>query len=309
MSRGRHSAAPAAPARSWRLPALALVTLLGVGVLGSGPQPADGSTGTAPLSADPVAERTADAASRSSERSALGTRQEAPAPASTPTAEPEPTPTVVPAPKKTEEPEKEPEAEKVPAVTGHLWTTDAVNVRTGPSVDAEQITTAAFATEVDVTGETQDGFSQVVWDGAVAWVSSSFLSESEPEEEKTASSGTSSAACSVNPEIESGLQSNAIAVYRSVCAAFPGVSAYGGVRPGDSGDHGSGRAVDIMITGDAGWDIARYVQANAGALGVTYVIYQQRIWMAGDPASAWSAMEDRGGVTANHFDHVHVSTS
>ncbi|WP_251151884.1 SH3 domain-containing protein [Cellulosimicrobium sp. Marseille-Q4280] len=198
----------------------------------------------------------------------------------------------------------------MPAVTGQLWTTDSVNVRTGPSADAERVTTVPLATVVDVTGTAQDGWNQVVWEGAVAWVSSSFLSETEPTAAAPASAaGTSGAACSVSPGIESGLQSNATAVYRSVCAAFPQVTAYGGPRPGDSGDHGTGRAVDIMISGDLGWDIARYVQANAGSLGVTYVIYQQQMWMAGDPAGAWRAMEDRGGVTANHYDHVHVSTS
>lgn len=312
MSRGRHSAAPAAPSRSYRLPALALVTLLGAGVLGSGPQPSAESTELAPLSAEPVADRSQAAASRSSARVLLDTLQEAAsatqaAGAAAPT--PAPVPSVVPAPDAAPEPAAAPAPEPLPAVTGQLWTTDAVNVRTGPSVDAAQVTTAPSATVVDVTGAVEGDWSQVVWEGAVAWVSSRFLSETEPQAAPAAPAGPSGAACGVNPEIESGLRSNAIAVYRSVCAAFPQVSAYGGVRPGDSGDHGTGRAVDVMISGDLGWDIARYVQANAGSLGVTYVIYQQQMWMAGDPAGAWRAMEDRGGVTANHYDHVHVSTS
>jgi uncharacterized protein YraI len=315
LSSGRHRAVRTVPARSLRLPALALITLLGAGGLSSGSQAADGTTELAPSSAESSAERSRAAASRSFERAPLGTDREAAAtPAPTPPKpEPMPTPTVVPAP----EPAEPPAPAPVPAVTGQLWTTDAVNIRTGPSADAAQVTTAAAATVVDVTGATQEGWSQVVWEGAAAWVASRYLSESEPAPAPAAApapassgaAGTSSAACPVSSGIESGLQSNASAVYRSVCAAFPGVSAYGGVRPGDSGDHGTGRAVDIMISGDAGWDIARYVQANAGSLGVTYVIYQQKIWMAGDPASAWSGMEDRGGATANHFDHVHVSTS
>jgi hypothetical protein len=37
------------------------------------------------------------------------------------------------------------------------------------------------------------------------------------------------------------------------------------------------------------------------------VIYEQKVWMAGDSAGAWERMEDRGGATANHYDHVHVS--
>ena len=326
MSRGRHSAAPAAPTRSLRLPALpsfptlparalklpalALVGLLGAGVVGAGPQPAEGNPDLAPLSVEPVAEpsleRGADAASRSAERAAP--------PAATqesPLVETAATIAVVPAA------EVAPPAPVVPVATGQLWTTDAVNVRTGPSADAGRVATAAFATAVDVTGATEGEWSQVVWDGAAAWIKSSFLVGSQPEAPQataagaggSSSSGISDAACGVSSGIESSLQSNARAVYRAVCAIFPQVTSYGGIRPGDSGDHGTGRALDIMITGETGWEIARYLQANAGALGITYLIYQQQIWMAGDPASAWSGMEDRGGATANHFAHVHVSTS
>ncbi len=125
---------------------------------------------------------------------------------------------------------------------------------------------------------------------------------------KRAAAGLSGASCSVSRSIESHLSSNARAVYRAVCAAFGGaVSSFGGYRAGDGGDHGSGRAVDIMVSGQPGRDIARYVQAHARELGVTYVIYEQRIWLAGNPTSQWKFMEDRGSRTANHYDHVHVS--
>ncbi|MBD8079503.1 SH3 domain-containing protein [Cellulosimicrobium arenosum] len=291
---------------------LALVTLLGAGVLGSGPQQADGSEAPVGPTAGPTPERDATAASRSDERAPLSagpvpTKDAVPSP--TDEAAAEPLPEIVPAP------DAEPEPEPLPDVTGQMWTTDAVNVRTAPSADAEKVTTASFATAVDVTGAVEDGWNQVVWEGAAAWISADFLSDSEPEpepeagEQAASAAGTSLAPCSVNPEIESSLQSNATATYRSVCASFPQVTSYGGIRPGDSGDHGTGRAVDIMITGETGWEIARYLQANAGSLGITYVIYQQQRWMAGDATSSWIPMEDRGSTTANHYDHVHVSTS
>jgi len=125
-----------------------------------------------------------------------------------------------------------------------------------------------------------------------------------------ASRNASRGSCSISPSIESHLTSNARAVYRAVCAVFGDtVSSFGGFRAGDHGDHGSGRAVDIMVSGDPGWEIARYVQAHARELGVTYVIYQQKIWLVGRPKSQWRAMEDRGSRTANHYDHVHVSVS
>ena len=127
---------------------------------------------------------------------------------------------------------------------------------------------------------------------------------------KNASQGVSDEPCSISSSIETHLTSNARSVYRAVCAAFgDSVSSFGGFRAGDSGDHGSGRAVDIMVSGEPGWEIARYVQAHARELGVAYVIYQQQIWLVGRPTTQWQAMEDRGSRTQNHFDHVHVSVS
>jgi hypothetical protein len=50
-------------------------------------------------------------------------------------------------------------------------------------------------------------------------------------------------------------------------------------------------------------------RGTRGASGVTYVIYEQKIWQAGNPTSEWKVMPDRGSATANHYDHVHVSVS
>jgi hypothetical protein len=126
----------------------------------------------------------------------------------------------------------------------------------------------------------------------------------------SAAKGVSDAPCPISASIEAHLTANAHAVYRAVCAAFGhSVSSFGGYRAGSSGDHGTGRAVDIMVSGDPGLAIARYVQAHAEALHVTYVIYQQKIWLSGRPTSQWTPMEDRGSRTANHYDHVHVSVS
>jgi len=214
----------------------------------------------------------------------------------------------------------EPTQAEPPAVAGALWATRDVNVRAGPTAETERIGYLATLDQVDITGATGDGWTQVVIDGRVGWVNSSYLSQTEPEPEPEpepapdpelapdAASGSSDASCSINPGIEPDLTGNARAVYRAVCAAYGGsVSSFGGYRPGDGGDHGSGRAVDIMVSGAAGWEISRFLQVRAGELGITYVIYEQQIWMAGSPAGAWEYMEDRGSATANHYDHVHVS--
>lgn len=101
-----------------------------------------------------------------------------------------------------------------------------------------------------------------------------------------------------------GLGPNASRVYSAVRNQFPDMTNIGGYRAGDPGDHGSGRAVDIMVTGSRGDQVAAWLQQNAGNLNIKYLIWEQRMWR---PGSSWSYMEDRGSTTANHYDHVHVS--
>jgi len=201
--------------------------------------------------------------------------------------------------------------EPIPAVVGQMWATTDVTIRSGPSAGQDRIGNLEALTRVGTTGVTKSGWTQVVTDGRAGWVKSTYLSTSKPKPQpKSASPGVSDAPCSISSSIESHLTSNARSVYRAVCAAFgDSVSSFGGYRAGDDGDHGSGRAVDIMVSGEPGWVIARYVQAHARELGVTYVIYRQQIWLVGNPTSQWEAMEDRGSRTANHYDHVHVSVS
>nr|MDQ6896317.1 hypothetical protein [Actinomycetota bacterium] len=120
--------------------------------------------------------------------------------------------------------------------------------------------------------------------------------------------GVSAAACADGSGVESGLTPDGIRVHRAVCALFPGVSGYGGLR-GTGDYHGTGQAVDIMIGANSslGAQIAAYVRDHASALGVSEVIYAQRIWTVQRASEGWRAMADRGSPTANHVDHVHVS--
>jgi hypothetical protein len=73
-------------------------------------------------------------------------------------------------------------------------------------------------------------------------------------------------------------------------------------RAGTS-DHPGGLAVDFMVDRATGDRLADCALANMDALGVKYVIWKQRI----NHGNGWKGMEDRGGATANHFDHVHIS--
>jgi hypothetical protein len=95
---------------------------------------------------------------------------------------------------------------------------------------------------------------------------------------------------------------------------FPAIGCY---RPGNDGEHPLGRACDFMLSSGGvmptassiqkGFDIAAWAQANAARLGIMYIIYRQRIWDVRMASSGWVPMEDRGSITANHFDHVHIS--
>ncbi len=80
---------------------------------------------------------------------------------------------------------------------------------------------------------------------------------------------------------------------------------YGVAGRGGVSDHPGGRAVDFMVDRGTGDALAACALRNKDALGITYVIWRQRI----NFGQGWQGMEDRGGVTANHFDHVHVSFS
>jgi hypothetical protein len=98
---------------------------------------------------------------------------------------------------------------------------------------------------------------------------------------------------------------------------FGPFSSIGCYRPGNDGEHSLGRACDFMLsTGGVvptaanvrrGYSIAAWAQANASQLGIMYIIYRQRIWDIRMASSGWVPMADRGSITANHFDHVHVS--
>lgn len=68
-------------------------------------------------------------------------------------------------------------------------------------------------------------------------------------------------------------------------------------------DHPSGHAADLLVRGDQGDRIAECALANQEELGITYVIWKQRV----NYGDGWERMPDRGGDTENHYDHVHIS--
>ena len=109
-----------------------------------------------------------------------------------------------------------------------------------------------------------------------------------------------------------GLQPQA-AAYMTEIANLYGIISFSTYRPGDSGDHGKGLAVDFMVPESSalGDQIAEYTAANMASRGVSYIIWKQRFYAPFNsiygPAYTWNLMPDRGSITENHYDHVHVS--
>ena len=190
--------------------------------------------------------------------------------------------------------------------------TDDLKVWSDSDEGSRQLTVLEDGDKVQATGVVHGDWAQISCREQLAWVNKKHLTRSEPtagsrpRASGSPSARVSGAPCSDGSAVESGLQANTIKVYRAVCAAFPEVSSWGG-RSG-SGDHGAGLALDIMCTGSLGDAVAAYVRAHAGELGVSEVIWAQRIWTVQRGSEGWRPMSDRGSSTANHYDHVHVST-
>jgi hypothetical protein len=202
-----------------------------------------------------------------------------------------------------------------PRATGLRYATTGVNVRTEPSVDGKVITVLSVGSKVSITSGSVRGWAAVLYDNQRRWVRSEYLSSKKPSISKSSistpsatSNGSSNAPCRSGSSVESGLTADAIRVHRAICARFPQVTGYHGVRADSLPFHPSGRALDAMISNSAvGWQIASYVRSNASRLGVSEVIYSQRIWTVQRSSEGWRSMSDRGSATANHYDHVHVT--
>ena len=109
-----------------------------------------------------------------------------------------------------------------------------------------------------------------------------------------------------------GLQPQTAAFKEEVASLF-GITSFSGYRPGDPGDHGKGLAIDFMVpvSSALGDQVADYAIQNMASRGISYIIWKQRFYAPFPskygPAYTWNPMPDRGSITENHYDHVHVS--
>ena len=144
------------------------------------------------------------------------------------------------------------------------------------------------------------------------------VSTYQPEEKKTVSTTYAAPAApdyaglALAKSENAGLQPQTAAFKEEIANLF-GITSFSGYRPGDSGDHGKGLAIDFMVpeSSELGDKVAEYAVQNMASRGISYIIWKQRFYAPFDskygPANTWNPMPDRGSVTEDHYDHVHVS--
>ena len=185
---------------------------------------------------------------------------------------------------------------------------------TAATTPAEAPVAAAPATETpaDTTGTsaTEEAASTATSDTAT----STYQAEQSqtPSRTYSAPAAPDYAGLAVAKSENAGLQPQTAAFKEEIANLF-GITSFSGYRPGDSGDHGKGLAIDFMVpvSSALGDQIAEYAVQNMASRGINYIIWKQRFYAPYDskygPAYTWNPMPDRGSVTENHYDHVHVS--
>lgn len=215
---------------------------------------------------------------------------------------------------------------------GTRYAQKGVSVFAAASSSAKKLGSLKAGAKVQITDRVVSGYREVIFDSKIGFVRDSALGATAPKVEapvvkKTAKSAKATtprrAAASSSTSAEKysgsttysgkrvlGLTPKAMVVYNAVMAKWGGqINSVGGWRASSRSDHQYGRAIDFMITPGAesalGWSIAKYLAANASTFGIDHIIFEQKIWTPYKPY--WRPMENRGSITQNHYDHVHVS--
>ena len=184
----------------------------------------------------------------------------------------------------------------------------APNVATQNPETAPASAPEAPATQPEAPAETPASAPEAPADEAPAAQPASVETAAAPEVQPVAETPASGNTIPTDPN----LQPQAEAFRQEIAAKF-GITNIGGYREGDPDDHGKGLAVDVMVptSSQLGDQVAQYAIDNMDRAGISYVIWKQQFYMPVDniygPANTWNQMPDRGGDTANHYDHVHIS--
>ena len=212
----------------------------------------------------------------------------------------ETTPAEAPVAETTRPVEEEAPQAATPATEETAATTPAeAPVAAAPATETPADTTGTSATEETATSDT---------------ATSTYQAEQSqtPSRTYSAPAAPDYAGLAVAKSENAGLQPQTAAFKEEIANLF-GITSFSGYRPGDSGDHGKGLAIDFMVpvSSALGDQIAEYAVKNMASRGINYIIWKQRFYAPYDskygPAYTWNPMSDRGSVTENHYDHVHVS--
>lgn len=194
-----------------------------------------------------------------------------------------------------------PVAEPVTETTAEVLAPAEEAVAETPVVEettATEATTEATAEAVTETQSTPSTYQAEASQGS----SATYAAPAAPDYASIAASKSENA----------GLQPQTAAFKEEIANLF-GITSFSGYRPGDSGDHGKGLAIDFMVpvSSALGDQIADYAIQNMASRGISYIIWKQRFYAPYPskygPAYTWNPMPDRGSITENHYDHVHVS--
>ena len=199
--------------------------------------------------------------------------------------------------------------------------TEAPTVEEPTTTTTEATTEATTETVAEVASPVVETSTPVVEEAAVETATGASETEEVTYQAEPSQHSSNTYAAPAAPDYASiaasksenaGLQPQTAAFKEEVANLF-GITSFSGYRPGDSGDHGKGLAIDFMVpvSSALGDQIADYAIQNMASRGISYIIWKQRFYAPYDskygPAYTWNPMPDRGSVTENHYDHVHVS--
>ncbi|WP_300345734.1 M23 family metallopeptidase [Nesterenkonia sp.] len=115
-------------------------------------------------------------------------------------------------------------------------------------------------------------------------------------------------------------------LYQQTSEAFPETSwVCWDERPGQDSEHPLGRACDVTFGNpigsfpteaqrQAGWEVTNWVKDHAETLGVEYLIFDGKIWVASRADEGWrpydgGGMHDPNDPTGGHYDHLHITVT
>ena len=212
-----------------------------------------------------------------------------------------------------------PVVEETTTVAEPTTTVEETTTVAEPTTTVEETTTAAEPTttvEEPTTTVEETTTTEATTEAVTEAQSAPATYQAEPSQGAsatyTAPAAPDYATIAATKSENAGLQPQTAAFKEEVANLF-GITSFSGYRPGDPGDHGKGLAIDFMVpvSSALGDQIADYAIQNMASRGINYIIWKQRFYAPYDskygPAYTWNPMPDRGSVTENHYDHVHVS--